>query len=177
MGHWTEADSKLAYWGMALHLGVARTQNPASQYMNDVRDEGAVYKGKNSSGDNTNAGLDFHTDSADVVGLLCRRTAQAGVERLVASTMALAQALGRRRPDVLAVLQQPFFHHYPGSGNPLQPPYCACPIISSDPLHVTMRVNRKNIVAAQNDFPALPRVTPQQWDALDLLEQLMADPQ
>ena len=100
MGHWTEADSKLAYWGMALHLGVARTQNPASQYMNDVRDEGAVYKGKNSSGDNTNAGLDFHTDSADVVGLLCRRTAQAGVERLVASTMAVAQALGRRRPDV-----------------------------------------------------------------------------
>ena len=177
VGRWSEADSKLAYWGMGLHLGVARTQNPASQYMNDVRDEGAVYKGKNGRGYNTNAGLDFHMDSADVVALLCRRTAQAGGESLVASTIAVAQTLGRRRPDLLAVLQQPFFHHYQGSGDPLQPAYYACPIIGSDPQHFTMRVNRKNIVAAQNDFPALPRVTPQQWTALDLLEQLMADPQ
>ena len=39
---WSEDDAKLAYWGMGLHLGVARTQNPASQYMNDVREIGAV---------------------------------------------------------------------------------------------------------------------------------------
>jgi alpha-ketoglutarate-dependent taurine dioxygenase len=173
---WSEDDAKLAYWGMGLHLGVARTQNPASQYMNDVRDEGAVYKGKNGRGYNTNAGLDFHMDSADVVALLCRRTAKSGGESIVASTIAVAQELGRRRPDLLALLQQPFFHHYQGSQDPLQPPYYACPIIGSDPVHFTMRVNRKNIVAAQNDFPELPRVTPQQWEALDLLEQLMADP-
>lgn len=177
VGRWTEADTKLAYWGMGLHLGVARTQNPASQYMNDVRDEGAVYKGKNGRGYNTNAGLDFHMDSADVVALMCRRTAQTGGESLVASTIAVAQELGRRRPDLLALLQQPFFHHYQGSGDPLQPPYYACPIIGSDPQHFSMRVNRKNIVAAQSDFPELPRVTPQQWAALNLLEQLMADPQ
>lgn len=174
---WSEAETKLACWGLGLHMGVARTQNPASQYMNDVRDEGAVYKGKNGRGYNTNAGLDFHMDSADVVALLCRRTARSGGESLVASTIAVAQELGRRRPDLLAVLQQPFFHHYQGSGDPLQPLYYACPIIGSDPLHFCMRVNRKNIVAAQNDFPEIPRVTPQQWEALDLLEALMADPQ
>ena len=39
-----------------------------------------------------------------------------------------------------------------------------------------MRVNRKNIVAAQRDFPEVPRVTPEQWEALDLLEEIMADP-
>jgi Taurine catabolism dioxygenase TauD, TfdA family len=157
---WSEEDAKLAYWGMGLHVGVARTQNPASQYMNDVRDEGAAYKAANghSRGYNTKAGLDFHMDSSDVVGLLCRRTAMAGGESLVTSTIAAAEELGRRRPDLLQVLKQPFHHHYQGSQDPLQPPYYACPIIGSDPAHFTMRVNRKNIVAAQRDFPELPMI-------------------
>jgi hypothetical protein len=131
---WSEEDTKLAYWGMGLHVGVARTQNPASQYMNDVRDEGAAYKAANgrSRGYNTKAGLDFHMDSCDVVALLCRRTAKTGGESLVASTIAAAEELGRRRPDLLAVLQQPWYHHYQGSQDPAQPPYYACPIIGSD---------------------------------------------
>ena len=175
---WSEEDSKLAYWGMGLHAGVARTQNPASQYMNDVRDEGAAYKAANgrSRGYNTKAGLDFHMDSSDVVALLCRRTAKVGGESLVASTIAVAEEMGRRRPDLLEVLKQPFNHHYQGSQDPLQPPYYVCPIIGSDPDHFAMRVNRKNIVAAERDFPELPRVTPEQWEAIDLLEEIMADP-
>lgn len=175
---WSEKDTKLAYWGMGLHSGVARTQNPASQVMNDVRDAGAEYKAVNgrSRGYNTNAGLDFHMDSGDIVGLLCRRTARTGGESLVASTIAAAEELGRRRPDLLAMLKQPFHHHYQGSQDSLQPPYYACPIIGSDPEHFAMRVNRKNIVAAQRDFPELPRVTAVQWEAIDLLEAIMADP-
>ena len=38
-----------------------------------------------------------------------------------------------------------------------------------------MRANRKNITAAQRDFPEVPRLTPEQIEALDLLDQLMAD--
>ena len=40
---WSEADTRLAYWGMSLYMGVGRTQNRASQVMNDVRDEGGDY--------------------------------------------------------------------------------------------------------------------------------------
>ena len=77
---------------MGLHVGIGRTQNQASQVMNDVRDEGAEYKAANgrSRGYNTKAGLDFHMDSGDIVGLLCRRTAKSGGESLVASTIAVA---------------------------------------------------------------------------------------
>jgi alpha-ketoglutarate-dependent taurine dioxygenase len=175
---WSEDDAKLAYWGMGLHAGVARTQNPASQYMNDVRDEGAVYKAANgrSRGYNTKAGLDFHMDSGDIVGLLCRRTAKTGGESMVASTIAVAEEVKRRRPDLYEVLKQPYFHHYQGSQDPLQPPYYVQPIIGSDPEHFCMRVNRKNIVAAERDFPEVARVSPEQWEALDLLEEVMADP-
>lgn len=176
VGRWSESDSALAYWGMGLHSGVARTQNPASQYMNDVRDIGAVYKGKNGRGYNTNAGLDFHMDSCDVVALLCRRTAKSGGESIVTSTIAVANEMARVRPDLLAELKKPWYHHYQGSGDPTQPLFYMCPILGNEAGHFEMRVNRKNIVAAQNEFPEVPRVTPLQWEALDLLEQLMADP-
>ena len=44
---WSEADVQLAYWGMGLHMGAARTQNRASQVITDVRNAGASYKVKN----------------------------------------------------------------------------------------------------------------------------------
>ena len=39
---WTEDEARLASWGMGQYLGTARTQNQASHYMNDVRDEGGT---------------------------------------------------------------------------------------------------------------------------------------
>ncbi len=41
---WTEAQTRLAYWGMGLYMGVGRTQNRASEIINDVRDAGGNYK-------------------------------------------------------------------------------------------------------------------------------------
>ena len=38
---------------MGLYMGVGRTQNRASQVMNDVRDEGGDYKAKGGRGYNT----------------------------------------------------------------------------------------------------------------------------
>src|SRR6476661_3503995 len=67
---WTEDEARLAYWGMGMHMGTARTQNRASAFMADVRDEGGSYKTTNGRGYNTKASLDFHCDSCDVVALL-----------------------------------------------------------------------------------------------------------
>jgi hypothetical protein len=173
---WSEADTKLAYWGMGLYMGVGRTQNRASQVMNDVRNEGGDYKVKGGRGYNTNAGLDFHQDSCDVVGLLCRRTAKAGGTSKVISSIALRDEVRRLRPDLIPVLQAPFFHSYQGTQDPSQPPFYACPILGDDSTSFTLRTNRKNSDAAQRDFPEVPRLTPQQLEALDLLDQLMPSP-
>ncbi|UZN51701.1 TauD/TfdA family dioxygenase [Cupriavidus cauae] len=170
---WTEQEARLAYWGMSLHMGVARTQNRASEIMNDVRNEGGEYKVKGGRGYNTNAGLDFHQDSCDVVGLLCRRTAKAGGTSKVISSIALYDEVQRRRPDLIPVLKGTFFHSYQGTQDPSQPPYYRCPIFGSHPEYFAARTNRKNTVAAQRDFPELPRLGPQQIEALDLLDELM----
>jgi hypothetical protein len=170
---WTEAETRLAYWGMGLHMGVGRTQNRASQCINDVRDEGGDYQVKGGRGYNTNAGLDFHQDSCDVVALLCRRTAKSGGTSKVISSIALRDKVAELRPDLIPVLQQPWFHSYQGTQDPSQPPFYRCPILGDDPQFFCARTNRKNTVAAQRDFPEVPRLTPQQQEALDLLDRLM----
>jgi hypothetical protein len=48
--------------------------------------------------------------------------------------------------------------------------------LGSDPTHFAFRTNRKNSDAAQRDFPEVPRLTPLQREALDLLDTLMPDP-
>lgn len=170
---WTEDEARLAYWGIGLHMGVARTQNRESEIMNDVRDSGGDYRGKNGRGYNTNAGLDFHQDSADIVSLLCRRTAKSGGASAVISSMALRAEVARQRPDLLEVLQQPFFHSYQGTQDPSQPPFYRLPIFGSHPHYFAARANRKNVIAAQLDFPEVPRLTGKQVEALDLLDELM----
>ncbi|CAN5411426.1 TauD/TfdA family dioxygenase [soil metagenome] len=174
---WNEDDCRLAFWGIGLHVGIARTQNRASQVMNDVRDEGASYKVKGGRGYNTNAGLDFHMDSCDVVGLLCRRTAKTGGTSKVVSSIAIRDEVARRRPDLLPVLQGTWYHSYQGTQDPSQPPFYACPIIGDDPDHFAMRTNRKNTAAAQADFLEVPRLGTEQVQALDLLDQIMPDPE
>ncbi len=170
---WSEADTRLAYWGMGLYMGVGRTQNRDSQIINDVREAGGSYKIKGGRGYNTNAGLDFHQDSCDVVALLCRRTAKQGGTSKVISSIALYEEVKRLRPDLIPVLKQRFFHSYQGTQDPSQPPYYRCPIFGQAGDAFCARTNRKNTAAAQRDFPEVPRLTSEQTQALDLFDELM----
>lgn len=174
---WSEDDCRLAYWGMGLYLGVGRTQNKASEIINDVRDAGGDYKVKGGRGYNTNAQLDFHQDSCDVVALLCRRTAKSGGTSKVISSMALREQVQARRPDLIAVLEADFHHSYQGTQDPTQAPFYRCPIFSQPGQVFTVRTNRKNTVAAQRDFDEVPRLTAAQTEALDLLDELMPSEQ
>ncbi|KAJ7654627.1 hypothetical protein DFH06DRAFT_518220 [Mycena polygramma] len=171
---WSEAEMRLAYWGMSLYMGVGRTQNRASEFISDVRDAGASYKVKGGRGYNTNAGLDFHHDSCDVVGLLCRRTAKSGGTSKVISSLALRDRVEELRPDLLPVLQENnWFHSFQGAQDPSQPAFYRCSIFGETDGFRCTRTNRKNTIAAQRDFPEVPRLTKQQEEALDLLDTIM----
>lgn len=173
---WTEADMRLAYWGMGLYMGVARTQNRASEVIGDVRDAGGSYKVKGGRGYNTNAPLDFHQDSSDVVALLCRRTAKSGGTSKVVSSIAVHERVRELRPDLLPVLEDSsWFHSFQNAQDPCQPPFYRCPIFGTAEGYFCARTNRKNITAAQADFLEVPRLTTQQQEALNLLDEIMTD--
>jgi hypothetical protein len=63
----SEKDFELLTWFMGLHTGVARPQGSASQYISAVQDAGTTYRSAGGRGYSSNAALDFHTDSADIV--------------------------------------------------------------------------------------------------------------
>ncbi|KAH8886163.1 Clavaminate synthase-like protein [Thozetella sp. PMI_491] len=170
---WSEADMRVAYWGMGLYMGVGRTQNRASEVINDVRDAGGSYKVKGGRGYNTNAGLDFHQDSADIVVLLCRRTAKEGGTSKVMSSIALHDHFAQTRPDLLPLLESnTWFHSFQNAQDPTQPPYYRCPIMGKSGNFFCARANRKNTVAAQRDFPEVPRLSAQQEEVLDILDEV-----
>ncbi|KAJ7268409.1 hypothetical protein C8J57DRAFT_1325080 [Mycena rebaudengoi] len=178
---WSESEARVACWGIGLYLGVARPQNRASDVLGDVRDTGKSYTAPGGRGYNTNAGLDFHQDSCDVVALLCRRTAKSGGTSKVVSSIAVRERVQERHPELIPVLQSnDWFHSFQNAQDPeAQPPFYRCPIFGHSDTDtrrfLCARTNRKNIVAAQRDFPEVPRLKAEQHRALDVLDRIMAD--
>ncbi|SAI34750.1 Taurine catabolism dioxygenase TauD%2C TfdA family [Bordetella ansorpii] len=173
---WSEEDTRLAYWGMGLHMGVARPQNRNSDILNDVRDAGGTYRDKGGRGYNTNASLDFHIDFGDVVALLCRRTAKSGGRSLIASSRAIHDEVVRTHPELRDTLLQPFHFSWQGAMGQHDAPYYQCSLAGTRDGHFAFRSNRKNIVAAQRDFSDVPRLSDAQVALLDLLDTLYPDP-
>ena len=71
--------------GLGAHLGNARSQNADGHLLGHVRDDGEDANDPNTRIYRTSARQTFHTDSADVVGLLCIRAAKSGGESLLVS--------------------------------------------------------------------------------------------
>ena len=83
---WGDDDAALAYWGLGLHLGRPGAQNPAEELLGHVRDTGEEATNPNIRRYRTSGDIAYHCDLADVVGLLCLRTARAGgASRIVSS--------------------------------------------------------------------------------------------
>lgn len=177
VGRWRVEDARLAYWGLGLHVGVARTQGRASHAMSDVRDEGLDYRGRDGRGYNTSAELDFHADFCDLVGLLCLADAREGGDTVLVSSIAVHDHIAATRPDLLEVLYRPFGYSLQGAGAPGGPEWFPCPIFGVRDGRFACRCNRKNVIAAQQRFADVPRLTPEQIEALDLLDATIARPE
>ncbi len=173
---WTESETRLIYWGLGLHMGVARPQNKNSDFLTDVRDAGGQYYGKNGRGYNTNASLDFHIDFGDVVSLLCRRTARQGGESLITSSKAIYAEVAKVRPDLLSTMHEPLYFSWQGASGKNDRAYHSCTPAGFKDSHFAFRFNFKNIIAAQRDFAQAPRLSDQQSALIGLLESLFPDP-
>src|SRR5688572_18400425 len=82
-----EKDFELMTWAIGLHAGAARPQGKASHYISAVRDVGTEYRTGKGRGYSSNAELDFHTDSADIVFLSCYNKAAEGGMSITTSSI------------------------------------------------------------------------------------------
>ncbi|MBP8035455.1 MAG: TauD/TfdA family dioxygenase, partial [Burkholderiaceae bacterium] len=75
-------------WGLGLHSGVPRPQGKETQYISAVRNAGMDYRTGTGRGYSSNADLDFHTDSSDIIFLSCFNKAVSGGKTIISSSMA-----------------------------------------------------------------------------------------
>lgn len=173
----SEDEARLLFWGLGLHLGVARPQGKRSQLMSDVRAEGGEYRSPTGRGYNTNASLDFHSDASDIVALLCRQDAKSGGESLITSSFVAHNELLSERPDLVDVLYQPFVYSRQGEQAVEEAPHYRMPIFGERDGRFACRHVRNHITGAQVAFPDVPRLTPRQTEALDVFDSILARPE
>lgn len=164
-------DLRTVYWGIGTYLGTAVSQNKAGELLGVVKDFQMEYTNTTRRGSKTADGLQFHSDRCDVVGLLCVRKAKEGGASRIVSAVAMHNEILRRRPDLIHLFFENWDHSWqgeqpPGSGRTMQRP-----IFSWRDGHFTGLFSPAYIWFAQ-DFPEVPRHTPQQIEALKLFDQL-----
>jgi hypothetical protein len=170
-----EADAALAYWGLGLHMGRAVSQNAAGDLLGHVRDAGLERRDPTLRLYRTREPLGFHTDGSDIVGLLCLRPAKSGGTSRIASSAAIYNEILRRRPELAAVLYEPFPFDRNGEEGPGEPPFFQLPLcrFAEDRLR-TFYIGW--YIRDSQRHPQAPRLTRAQREVIDLIDAIAADP-
>ena len=174
---YSEDELRILYWGIGLHTGTPRYQNPKGELIGDVRDENRLYGAvreavtpgevRSSRNKARSAGpLRFHTDRVDVVTLFCVRPAATGGLSKIASAVSVHNAILARRPDLHALLCQPYYHTRQGEAGG-EARYYAMPLFAVRDGRFTSQYSRTFVEAAQR-IPEVPRMSAAQDEALDL---------
>ena len=88
--NWSMKQSATAYYGIGMHIGKARSQNAMGHILGHVRDLGRdAVNDKNARIYQTRERQNFHTDSCDVVSLLCLKTSKTGGASALVSSMTI----------------------------------------------------------------------------------------
>lgn len=164
------------FCGIGAHIGSARSQNAQGHILGHVRDIGADASDPNSRIYQTSARQTFHTDSADVVGLLCLKRAKEGGRSLLVSAESIYNRMRAERPDLLLKLFDPIATDRRGEIPEGAKPFMEIPVLNWHDGHLTVFYQRQYIDSAQR-FDDAMRLTPEHVEALDMFDALADDPE
>ena len=170
-------EQAIAYLGLGAWFGSARSQNAKGHLLGHVKDLGLDIADPRVRYYQTNRKLEYHTDSVDVVGLLCLKTAKSGGESFIASSMTLYNEILARRPDLVPALFEPFPTDRRGEVPEGMQPWFDMPIFHWHAGRLSCIYVRQYIESAQKLFPQARRLRREQIDAMDLMDELLNDPQ
>jgi len=163
------------YWSIGMHLGKARSQNAAGHVLGHVRDVGRDEHDPNARIYQTNRRQNYHTDSVDIVALLCVNKAKRGGRSSLVSSVTVYNEIRARRPDLAAVLFEPFHTDRRGEVPAGMKPWFAIPVFTWYEGALTTMYVRRYIESARR-FPDVPPLTDAQREAMDLFDAIVEEP-
>jgi alpha-ketoglutarate-dependent taurine dioxygenase len=173
-----ELDDKqfeLLTWAIGLHAGVARPQGKATQYISAVRDAGMAYRTGTGRGYSSNAELDYHTDSSDIVFLSCYNRAASGGMTIVTSSIAAYEVMAKEHPEMIEWLHRPVHFSRQGEQAPDEGAWVLQPIFDEAGDKLFSRWNWNRVTSAQK-LPGVPPLADEHWAALRQFDEIVRRP-
>jgi Taurine catabolism dioxygenase TauD, TfdA family len=172
---WTRREAAIAFLGIGVHLGQLRAQNAAGHLLGHVRDLGRSSDDPEARIYQTRERQTFHTDSCDVVGLLCLQTAKSGGLSSLVSSTTIFNEMRRRRPDLVRVLLDPIETDRRGEVPEGSQPYFSIPVFNWHRDLLSAIYQRQYIESARR-FTGVKPLSHFQIEALDLFDELANNP-
>jgi len=172
---WSRMRTFAAFLIIGKCMGNLRQQNSKGHVLGHVRDLGLASSNHNTRVYQTRERQTFHTDSCDVVGLLCLKTAKAGGLSSLVSCGTIYNEMLIAHPELLAELFRPVPTDKRGEVSEGSLPYFNIPVFSDFQGYLSVIYQRQYIDSSQR-FPDAPRLRPTQIAALNLFDCLADDP-
>lgn len=167
------AESATAYWGIGTYFGSARSQNAKGHVLGHVRDLGLSSTDPRVRIYQTTERQNFHTDSCDIVALLCLKTAKRGGLSSLTSSMTV---MAERRPDLLHRLFIPFATDRRGEVPAGKLPWFDIPVFNDHAGYLSA-IYAPHYVRSSQRFPEARRLTAEDLEALEMFDRLAEDPE
>ncbi|MCP1123777.1 TauD/TfdA family dioxygenase [Bacillus sp. 3103sda1] len=174
MERYTDEEASIIYWGLGLHLGLPIIQSKTGDLLGHIKNIGKDFNDNTKvRGYQTNVHLDYHTDLADVVGLLCLRKAKSGGLSSIASAMSIYNEILEKHPEYLEILNRPFAHDLRGEEAQGQSPVVQSPIFSYYDGKLSCRYIRQYVESAQTKTGI--SLSKEEIEAFDFIDSLTHD--
>jgi hypothetical protein len=171
---WTKFESAIAFFGIGAHIGAARPQNAKGHALGHVKDLGLSSSDPKTRIYQTRERQTFHTDSCDVVALLCLRPAKSGGLSSLVSSVTIFNEMRRRRPDLAKILFGPVETDRRGELDAGQNPYFRIPVFNWHEGLLSTIYQRQYIESARRSSD-VPPLTASQIEAMDMFDALAND--
>ncbi len=104
---WQTTDAEIVFWCLGLHMGRPGGQNVKQDLLGHVTDTGSAVNDSSVRLYETASNIAYHCDAADVVGLLCLKSAKSGGKSRIVSSVRVFNQLVAQSPDLAARLFDP----------------------------------------------------------------------
>jgi hypothetical protein len=173
---YSDALSASIFFVLGLHMGEPMRQNEVGDVFDHViATTNLALADPKALASRTTDRLNFHSDASNVVALLCLRGAREGGSSIILSAAYIYNEVVKRRPDLAPLLFEPWHYDWYKQDHDAPRRFYTSPMISLVDGVFSMSAGSRIIRTAQ-EYPETPRMTPRQYELLDLLDALYQEP-
>ena len=162
------------FYGIGTYMGNARSQNGKGHLLGHVCDLGLSTTDANVRIYQTTERQNYHTDSCDLVGLMCLRGAKSGGLSGLVSSQTIYNEMLARRPDLLKLLFEPMATDRRGEVTADGRAFFEIPVFNWYEGHLSALYAPHYVRSAQC-LEGVPDLSEGQNEALDMLDTLADD--